>query len=360
MARQKLEASRRTIAAYLGASAADFVFTGGGTDSNNLALIGLLRRLPAGPKHVVTSTIEHPAVSEALRSLESEGVAISYAGVNSDCLVDPDEIRALLRPETVLVSIMHANNETGAIQPIPEIGGIVKERRASGQTIYFHSDGVQAFGKIAVDVDRLGVDLYAVSAHKVYAPKGVGGLYVRAHVPLGAIHFGGRHERSRRAGTENVPGAVAFAKAVELCANDDAALQLSRRNDLETVVTQCSGCQVVLNGPHDHRRLPNTTNLQFAGISAEALVIGLDMQGFAVSTGSACSSGSIAPSHVLLAMGKSREDARSCVRFSLGRYNSDADIRALKDAVLKAVARLTGSRRLHVASADQERHVAVL
>ncbi len=339
-ARQQLEQARRVIAESVGASPAEFVFTSGGTEANNLALFGMLRSFPAGPKHVITSTIEHPAVSEVLRALQLEGVEVSCAAVDSDGVVDIGQIRELLRSETVLVSVMHANNETGTLQPLQEIAAIVKEQRAKGHEIYLHSDGVQAFGKIAMDLPGLGVDLYSISGHKMFAPKGIGGLFVRSGVPLASHHFGGRHERNRRAGTENVPAAIALAKAVELCQEEDGKEMAATRNRFESLV--CGGMgvsQVLINGPKEGR-LANTSNLEFCGVSAEALVISLDMEGLAVSTGSACSSGSIEPSHVLMAMGRSREQAKSSVRFSFGRYNTPRDLKALVAAVRYSVQRL--------------------
>jgi cysteine desulfurase len=331
LARQQLERSRRTIADFLHASPAEFVFTSGGTESNNLAVLGLVRNLATVPKHVITTSIEHPAVMEACRQLEREGVEVTYVAVDGSGLIDVDGIRQNLRSHTVLVSVMHANNETGTIQPIQEIAALAHARRAAGQEIYIHSDGVQALGKIDVDVQRLGVDLYAVSAHKIFGPKGVGGLFVRKGTPLHGIQYGGRHERGRRPGTENVPGAMAFEAAVALCTGHESSYLAGLRDFFETEMLAAQP-DIQVNGT-TNRRLPNTSNLLFPGLSAEALVIALDMQGIAVSTGSACSSGSIEPSHVLLAMGRSREEARSSVRFSFGRYNTREEVKRLLEAV---------------------------
>jgi len=342
-ARQKLEQSRQTLAAALGGLAQELVFTSGGTEANNLAILGLVRNLPGERKHVITTAIEHAAVLEPCRQLEREGVAVSYVGVGKDCLVNPEEIIDHLRPETVLVSVMHANNETGAIQPVAAIGALIRERHAAGQSIYFHSDGVQAFGKVPVSVERLDVDLYSVSAHKLFAPKGIGALWVRKGVPLKAIQFGGRHERERRAGTENVPSAIAFARAVELCLEQPDAQIAELRNLFEAEVTRRVP-DAEVNGSSDNR-LPSTSNLMFHDLSGENLVIALDMQGIAVSSGSACSSGSIEPSHVLLAMGRSRDEARGSVRFSFGRYNRPADVEKLIDAVTFSVERLRKASR---------------
>jgi cysteine desulfurase len=331
LARQHLEEARRSIAGFVGASAAEIVFTSGGTEANNLAILGMVRGLPGNRKHVLTTAIEHPSVLECIRQLGREGVEVS--------VVDVAAIGESLRDNTVLVSVMHANNETGTIQPLREIARFVEERRRGGQAIYFHSDGVQAAGKIPVDVRELGVDLYSLSAHKLFAPKGVGALYVRKGTPLRGIQFGGRHERERRAGTENVPAAIAFARAVELCGGEEAQL----RDDFEKELTKRLPW-IEVNGAHNPR-VPNTSSVLFRGISGEALVIALDLQDMAVSTGSACSSGSIEPSHVLLAMGRSREDARSSVRFSFGRYNTAEEMEALVDATARAAEKLRKEKK---------------
>lgn len=327
LARQQLENARRAIAGFLHASAPELVLTSGGTEANNLAILGL----PTDRKHVITTAIEHPSVLEPFRQLEQRGVDVTYLRPSRDGIIEPGAVRQNLRPETVLVSIMHANNETGTIQPIARIAALLRE---TGERIYFHSDGVQALGKIPVDVQELGVDLYSISAHKIYAPKGTGALFVRQSTPLRAIQHGGRHERERRAGTENVPGAMCFARAIELCGADLSAL----RDEFESEVLSALD-DVELNGARDPR-LPNTSNLLFRGISAQALLIALDMRGIAVSTGSACSSGSIEPSPVLLTLGRSREEAKSSIRFSFGRYNTADDIRVLTEAVIACARQL--------------------
>ncbi len=334
------------MADFLGALSQEIVFTSGGTESNNLAVLGLVRNLPAGSKHVITTAVEHPAVLEACRQLEREGVGVTYLSVSRHGLIDVDALRTAICPQTVLVSIMHANNEVGTIQRIPEIAAIVRERRVTGQNIWFHSDGVQALGKIGVRVNELGVDLYSVSAHKIFAPKGIGALYVSKGTPVRALQLGGKHERERRAGTENVPAAVAFARAIELCSDENTAPIESMRDRFEAEVL-ASGLPVRVNGSQT-ARLPNTSNLTFPGVSGEAMVIALDMAGMAVSSGSACSSGSIEPSHVLLAMGLSREEARSSVRFSFGRYNTRAEISALAGAVISVAARLGKHKEKHL------------
>ena len=332
-ARACLERARGTVARALNAAPAEIVFTSGGTEANNLAILGLVGSRKG---HVVTSAIEHPSVLECCRHLEK----VTVGPVGREGIVEAEAIRRSVTDETVLVSVMHANNETGAVQPMQEIAALVRERRAAGQEIYLHCDGVQAMGKIPVDVKALPVDLYSISAHKVFAPKGVGALFVRRNVPVRAVQFGGRHERERRAGTENVPGIVAFARAVELCATGDEQLPALRDFFEIEVMGRVDG--VAVNGPRSPR-LPNTSNLLFRGVSAEALVIALDMRGMAVSTGSACSSGSVEPSHVLLAMGRTREEAKSSVRFSFGRYNTRAEVSELVDAVVECVGRLRGA-----------------
>ncbi len=338
IARQRLESARSTIAAKLGCSPAELVFTSGGTESNNLAILGLLRNIPASPRHVITTEIEHPAVLGPVRQLQREGVDVTFANVCANGIVEPAEIERRIRPETVLVSVMQANNETGAVQPIQEIAAIVARRRASDQQIYLHSDGVQAFGKVEVNANQLGVDLYSLSAHKIHGPKGVGALFVRKGTPLCGIQFGGRHERDRRAGTENVPGVIAFARAVELLPEHTSSdLATLRDRFEEQVLTALEDVEV--NGSLLHR-LPNTSNLLFRGLSAEVLLIALDTAGFAVSTGSACSSGSIEPSHALIAMGRSVAEARSSLRFSFGRTNTPDEVDQLTAAVIAAARRL--------------------
>lgn len=334
-ARKFLENSRQTVAARLHCSPAELVFTSGGTESNNLAITGLAR----GKEHVITTVIEHPAVLETCRQLEREGTAVTYVGVDRYGSVNPDDIAKAITPRTVLVSVMHANNEVGTLQPLEAVADLVRQKRSAGQEVYFHSDGVQAFGKTTTDVKQLGIDLYSLSGHKIFAPKGIGALYVRKGVPLRAIQHGGPHERERRGGTENVPGAMALARAVELCSVESTIKALRDRFE-----SQLSDATV--NGAISNR-LDNTSSVAFTGISAEAMVIALDMLGMAVSGGSACGSGSVEPSHVLLAMGLSRDEARSSVRFSFGRYNTPEDVDALSAAVLVAAARLRKKQLAH-------------
>jgi len=326
LARQKLEAARNVIAASLACSPRELVFTSGGTESNNLALFGLAR------KHVVTTTVEHPSVLESCRRLALQGIEVTFANPNIEAIAQQ------IRPETFLVSVMHANNETGTVQPLTEISRLVRERRAAGQEIYLHSDGVQAFGKIQVDVSALAVDLYSISAHKIYGPKGVGALYVRQRVPLRGIQIGGRHESEKRGGTENVPGAIAFARATELLPNHSGrGVQVLRDRFEHRILSTLEDVEV--NGDVA-ARLPNTSNLLFRGVPGETLLIALDTAGFAVSTGSACTSGSIEPSHVLLAIGRTADEARSSVRFSFGRSNTETEVDLLCQAVVETVGRI--------------------
>ena len=330
-AKQRLEEARRQLAAALCCGAREVVFTSGGTEADNLAILGCARQDRRTRKHVITTAIEHPAALAACAQLQREGVEVTYVPVGLNGVVDPDDVRRAIRCETVLISVMHANNELGTIQPIGEISRIAHEAG-----VYLHSDGVQALGKIEVDTVA---DLYSVSAHKVYAPKGVGALRVRKGTRLSPISFGGKQERERRAGTENIPGAVAFARAVELIDLENESARLAAlRNRLESaVVDRVPACGV--NSAHSPR-VPNTTNIYFDGIEGEALVIALDLRGFAVSTGAACSSGAVEPSHVLTATGLSPERARASIRFSLGRYNTAEQVDALADAVVASVGHL--------------------
>jgi cysteine desulfurase len=336
-AKQRLETARRQVASLIHANPAELIFTGGGTEADNLAVLGVGR----GARHVITATIEHPAVLMAVKQLEREGVAVTAVRVGSSGIVNPDDVRRALRPDTALVSVMHANNELGTIQPIAEISRITREAG-----VLLHADGVQALGKIPVDVDALGVDLYSMSAHKIYGPKGVGALYVRKGTKLAPIVYGGHHERDRRPGTENIPGIAAFGAAAEL-AGATLAAEAERiaglRDRLENTLLE----RIPASGINGSRwnRVPNTSNLYFDGVDGEAMVISLDLRGFAVSTGAACSSGAIAPSHVLTAIGLTDDRARASMRFSLGRSTTAEQVDGLADAVLASVAHL---RRISV------------
>jgi len=317
-AKHKLETARRQVAALLHCQPTEVVFTSGGTESNNIAIHGACKG-----RHVVTTAIEHPAVLEPCRSLDD----VTVVPVGSSGVVDPEDVRKAIRPgETALVSVMHANNETGTVQPIAEIARIAHEAGA-----LMHSDGVQAAGKIPVDVS--GLDLYTISGHKLYAPKGIGALFVRKGVSLTPLARGGHQERDRRPGTENVPGAVALGRAAQWFL-DHGLPDPGLRDRLERGICERVGFASIncAGSP----RVANTTNIRFDGIEGEPLVIALDLKGFAVSSGAACSSGAVEPSHVLTAIGLSREDARSCLRISLGRFNTEAQVDALIEAVAQA------------------------
>ena len=331
--RAAVERARESVAALLGCKPSEIVFTSGGTEGDNLAIFGVTQ--PG--QHVITSTIEHHAVLNSCKHLEASGCEVTYVPVDGRGQVDPDDVRRALRPETRLITIMAANNETGVLQPGEEIGKIAAEA-----DVYFHTDAVQAAGKIAIDVKRMGCDLLSISGHKMHAPQGVGALYVRKGTALHPMLHGGSHERSRRAGTENVPGIVALGKAAELARqgliNGDIARISALRDRLEqTILDQVEGTRV--NG-HGAARVPNTSGIYFDCIEGEALVIALDLKGLAVSTGAACSSGAIEPSHVLTAMGLRPEQARGSIRFSLGKQNTAEDVDFALGLLQETVCRL--------------------
>ena len=335
-ARQLLEEARRQIAAFLGCAPKQIVFLSGGTEADNLAVFGTVRGSDRRGKHVVASAIEHPAVLNACARLEREGVAVTYVQPNAQGAIEAGEVRRALRPETVLISVLHANNETGVLQPVSEIAAIGRE---AGVPV--HVDGVQAVGRVPVNVVELGVDYYAISGHKLYAPKGVGALYVREGRDLQPLLAGGRHERGFRPGTENVPGAVALGAAaawMQQHREEETARLAGLRDRLERGILR-ELPDISVNGG-EAPRVPNTANLCFEGVEGESMVIALDLQGFAVSTGAACSSGAVEPSHVLLAMGLSRERARSSLRFSLGRANDCQQVDGLIAAVAASASRL--------------------
>lgn len=321
-ARAAVDRARESVASLIGAKAAEIVFTSGGTEADNLAILGIAATGTSPRKHIITTAIEHHAVLHAARALEKQGIAVTYVPVGRDGIVSPEEIRRALRPETVLISVMHANNELGTIQPVEEIGRIAAEA-----DVYFHSDAVQAAGKLPLDVNRLGVDMLSISAHKFCGPKGVGALYVRTGTSLAPQFYGGHHERDRRPGTENVPGIVGLGKAAELARINlaaDATRIGALRDRLEEALL-ASIPSVRVNGDCTQRTF-NTTNLTFTGAGGEALLIALDLQGVACSTGAACSSGAVEPSHVLLAAGLTPDEARSSLRFSLGRPTTNEEI----------------------------------
>jgi cysteine desulfurase len=321
-ARGAVERAREFVAALLGAKPAEMVFTSGGTEADNLAIFGVVTVAGAAKKHVITTRIEHHAVLHACQALERQGVAVSYLPVGRDGVLEPGEVRRALRPETLLITVMHANNELGTIQPIEEVGRIAAEA-----DVWFHTDAVQSAGKLPLDVGKLGVDLLSISAHKIYGPKGVGALFVRAGTPLEPQLHGGHHERDRRPGTENVPGIAGLGKAAEL-ARERLSADVQRiaklRDRLEAGLLAAIP-QARVNGNRS-LRVPNTTNLTIPHAEGESLVIALDLKGVACSAGAACSSGAVDPSHVLTAIGLPPEDARASARFSVGRRNTVEEI----------------------------------
>ncbi len=321
-ARAAVESARASVAALIGAKSSETVFTSGGTEADNLAIFGFVAAYRRERKHIICSPIEHHAVLNSVETLEKQGIEVTWLPISSDGVIDPEDVRRALRPETILITVMHANNELGTIQPIAEIGRIAFEAN-----VYFHCDAVQSAGKIPVDVNELKVDFLALSAHKFYGPKGVGALYVRENTPLEPLFVGGTHERDRRPGTENVAGIVGMGKAAELArahlADEPARLAALRDRLEQGILGAVPDAQV--NG-NRARRVANTTNFTFSHAEGESLVIALDLQGVQCSTGAACSSGAIMPSHVLRAIGLPRDDAKSTLRFSLGRFTTPEDV----------------------------------
>ncbi len=331
--RAAVEHARQSVAALLGCRPSEIVFTSGGTEADNLAIFGTIK--PG--QHVISTTIEHHAVLNSCKHLEASGCEVTYVPVESRGQVDPDHVRRALRPNTGLITIMMANNETGVLQPVEELGKVAAEA-----DVYFHTDAVQAAGKVVIDVKRIGCDLLSISGHKMNAPQGVGALYVRKGTSLRPMVHGGSHERSRRAGTENVPAIVALGKAAELAreaiSRGDIEAMSHLRDRLEQSIlrdVEAAGVNS-LGAP----RVPNTSSIYFDCTEGEALVIALDLKGLAVSTGAACSSGAIEPSHVLTAMGVSPERARGSLRFSLGKQNTEEDVEFALSLIPQTVARL--------------------
>jgi cysteine desulfurase len=350
-ARAAVDKARHQVAALLNARPNEIVFTSGGTEADNLAIRGVLEANPDAGKHIITSAIEHSAVRNTCEDLEKRGYEVTYLPVYDDGIVRLDDIKNAIRDDTALVSVMMANNEIGTIQPIAEIGALIAGLRKEGRKIWFHTDAVQAAGKIKVDVEELQCDLLALSAHKIHAPKGVGALYVRRRVRLHPQNLGGRQERERRGGTEAVPNIVAFGKACEMAENGLAEFSTRiaelRGRFEDRVLEQINGTS--LNGSRSGR-IPNLSNIMFEGIDGEGLLINLDMQGIAVSTGSACSSGSIEPSPVIKALGIRDDLARGAMRFSFGKFNTDEDIERVMEVLPNAVETL---RRLSPAKASK-------
>jgi cysteine desulfurase len=355
-ARAAVETAREQVAGLIGARPQEIVFTSGGTEADNHAIFGAVGALASSRagesrntvedlerpfsvahlKHIITSSIEHEAVLNTCQELERQGVAVTYLPVDRDGLVSPGQLRQAIRKETVLITVMHANNELGTAQPLEEIGRIAEEA-----DIYFHTDAVQSAGKLPIDVNAMRLDLLSLSGHKFYAPKGIGALYIRGGTRLQQLLYGGHHQRGFRPGTENVAGIVGLGKAAELARKslaEDAARVSALRDQLEQ--------GLVSRVPHSHAnganapRTPNTANIVFPGIEGEALVIALDLKGLACSTGAACSSGAVEPSHVLTAIGLTPDEARASLRFSLGRHTTAADIQFALQVVPAAVEQL--------------------
>ena len=354
-ARGAVDKARHQVAGLLNARPNEIVFTSGGTEANNLAIRGLLegRKDAGGGGHIITSAIEHSAVKNVCQDLEKRGYSVTYLPVYEGGIVRIEDVREAVRDDTVLISIMAANNEIGTIQPIDEIGKLVRSLRADGRKIYFHTDAVQAAGKVTVDVEEINCDLLTVSAHKIYAPKGAGALYVRRGVRLHAQNIGGHQERERRGGTEPVANLVAFGKAAELAGENLAGTSQrlrEMRDRFEAAVAE-SIPDVVFNGLKD-QRIPTISNISFRSIEGEGLLINLDMQGVAVSTGSACSSGSLEPSPVIRALGRDDELARGAIRFSFGKDNTAADLERVLEVLPAAVENL---RRLSPRAASTKR-----
>ncbi|HQZ98154.1 MAG TPA: cysteine desulfurase family protein [Pyrinomonadaceae bacterium] len=340
-ARGAVDRARHQVAALINARPNEIIFTSGGTEANNLAVRGLVESNNKHGRHIITSAIEHSAVKSVCEDLEKQDYWVTYLPVYEDGLVRIEDVEAAITAETVLISIMTANNEIGTIQPVAEIGRLVRGLREKGRKIWFHTDAVQAAGKMPVDVEEIGCDLLSISAHKIYAPKGVGALYVRRGVRLHAQNIGGSQERGIRGGTESVPNIVAFGKACELARTElGLATDYLRglRDGFESRVGEAID-GLTFNGNRD-RRLPNISNISFSRIEGEALLINLDMHGIAVSTGSACSSGNLEPSPVIRALGSDEERARSAIRFSFGRFNAEEEVDRLIQVLPEAIVNL--------------------
>jgi cysteine desulfurase len=333
-ARAGLDTARERVARFLRVAPDEVVFTSGGTESDNLGVKGLA--WARGRGHLITSKIEHHAVLRACQWLESQGFAVTYVGVDEHGQVDPDDVKRAIRPDTIGISIMHANSEVGTIQPVAAIGVIAREHG-----VPFHVDAVQTFGKIDLDVAAASIDLLSFSGHKIYGPKGVAGLWVRKGTKTVSVQHGGEHERRRRAGTENLPGIVGLGKAVEVRARDmhEEARRVTALRDRLWDGVRARVADVRLNG-HPTERLPGTANISFRGVESESVVLGLDLKGIGVSAGSACTTGTVEPSYVLVAMGAPLEWSMGAVRHSLGRSTTAEDIDYVIDSVEPLVRKL--------------------
>jgi len=342
-AKKALEAAREKVAQAIGAQPGEIIFTSGGTEADNMAIRGVAVAGKKRGNHIITSQIEHHAVMDTCKALEREGFSVTYLPVDEHGLINPEDVRQAITDQTILITIMHANNEVGTIQPVREIGAIAREKG-----IIFHSDTVQSIGKIPVNVDDLNLDMLSISAHKFYGPKGVGALYMRRGTKHMPMSFGGAQERKRRPGTENMPGIVGFGLAIERVVADvdkQAAYQTRLRDKLIKGIMDRIG-HVKLNG-HPTMRLPNNVNFSFRFIEGESLLLSLDMKGIAASSGSACTSGSLDPSHVLLAMGLTHEIAHGSLRLTLGKDNTEEEIDYVIDTIPEIVERLRAMSPLY-------------
>ena len=342
-AKKAIEDSRQNLSSFLGAKPEEIVFTSGGTESNNFAVKGVAFGMEKKGNHIITSVIEHHAISEPCKFLEKRGFKVTYVGVDKYGLVSPDDIKKAITDKTILISLMHANNEIGTIQPIAEIGKIAKE---SG--VYFHTDAVQTVGHVPVKVDDLGVDLLSLSAHKFYGPKGVGALYIRKGTRVERFMHGGDQEKGRRASTHNTPGIVGLGAAIGLCQlkmQEEAKFQIALRDKLIKEIQEKIP-EVYLNG-HPTKRLPNNVNFSIKYIEGESILLNLDMLGIAASTGSACTSTSLEPSHVLLAIGLSHEIAHGSLRITMGRWTKEEEIDYLLGHLPKVVEKLRAMSPLY-------------
>jgi cysteine desulfurase len=342
-AKKAVEDAREKLANFLGTKPEEIIFNSGGTEADNTAILGVAYALQSKGNHIVTTAIEHHAIAEPCKFLEKKGFGVSYVGVDKNGLVSPQDIKKAITPKTILVSVMHANNEIGTIQPIAEIGKIT---RNSG--IYFHTDAVQTVGHIPVKVDDLNVDLLSLSGHKFYGPKGVGALYVRKGTRLEAFLHGGDQERGRRASTHNTPGIVGLGKAAELCQakiEEEAKFQAALRDRLIKEIPKKIS-ETYLNG-HPSIRLPNNVNFSIKYIEGESILLNLDMLGIAASTGSACTSTSLEPSHVLLAIGLAHEIAHGSLRITLGRWTKKEDVDYLLENLPPIVEKLRSMSPLY-------------
>ena len=342
-ARVAMENAREKIAEFVGAQPREVIFTSGGTEADNFAIEGAAFENSKKGNHIITCAVEHHAVLNTCKHLETHGFQVSYLGVDRYGMVDPDGVREAIREDTILITIMHANNEIGTVEPLQEIGRIAKEKG-----IIFHSDAVQTVGKIPVNVDELGIDLMSMSAHKIYGPKGVGALYMRRGTRVEPLVRGGHHERNRRGGTENVPGIVGFGKAIEIAAADMEGEGKRLWKLTEKLKTGLQDqLEYVYANSHPTQRLPGTMNLSFDFLEGESIVLSLDMKGVAVSTGSACTSGSLEPSHVLMALGLPPATAQGAIRFSLGRDNTEADVDYVLEELPPIIRRLRAMSPLY-------------